>query len=128
MIYAVIEGISFGIKSGYDAVHHVSKESKDIYLIGGGSKNIFWGNLMASILNHDLLIGEESSLGSAFGAARLAMLSTKKYDVSNVITKMKIVKKCKKNKEKNILLLKRYKLWKEFVKSSNDLSKKYYIT
>ena len=82
---------------------------------------------MSSILNHDLLIGEESNLGSAFGAARLAMLSTKKYNISNIVTNMKIVKKCKKNKEKSNILLKRYELWKEFVALNNDLSKKNYI-
>ena len=36
MIYAVIEGISFGIKDGFEAIHSVSPKSENIYLIGGG--------------------------------------------------------------------------------------------
>ena len=32
MIYAVIEGITFGIKDGFEAVHSVSKKNKDIYI------------------------------------------------------------------------------------------------
>ena len=55
-------------------------KSNAIYLVGGGSKNLFWGNMIASLLNQKIFIGEDSALGPALGVARLAMLSTKEYN------------------------------------------------
>ena len=118
LIYSVIEGISFGIKDGYEAVHYVSKKSDIIYLVGGGSKNLFWAKLLASLLNHPVAIGEDANLGPALGVARLAMLSTGEYSQKDVIKSMKIIKECSIDTYLSERLHKRYKIWKEIVNSN----------
>ena len=124
ILYSVIEGISFGIKDGYEAVHSVSPKSDEIYLVGGGSKNLFWANLLSSLLNQDILIGENSNMGPALGVARLAMLSTKDYKKEEVIKSMNIIKEIKKNDIILDRLDKRYKTWKEIVNINLPIAKK----
>ena len=123
LIYSVIEGISFGIKDGYEAIHSVSPKSKEIYLVGGGSKNIFWGTLISSLLNQSVLIGEDSDLGPALGVARLAMLSTNEYQINEVIKRMKIIKECSIDNNISERLHKRYKNWKEIVKNNEPIAR-----
>ena len=118
IIYAVIEGICFGIKDGYEAVHLVSDKSKDIYLIGGGSKSDFWGDMISFTLNQNILVGKDSDQGAALGVARLAMLATKEYKKSEVVKNMKTVRECFPSKIKSDQLQERYKTWKKIVNSN----------
>tara|TARA_B100001013_G_C24557715_1_gene421266 strand:- start:360 stop:983 length:624 start_codon:yes stop_codon:yes gene_type:complete len=124
MIYAVIEGISFGIKDGFEAVHSVSHKDKDIYLVGGGSKSDFWADLIASVLNHEIIIGEDSNLGPALGVARLAMLATNEYKNSDIILNMKILRTCNPSNKISDQLLDRYKRWKVIADTNKSISKK----
>jgi xylulokinase len=123
MIYAVIEGVSFGIKDGFDAVHSVSPKSENIYIIGGGSKSDFWVDLMASVLNQRIIVGEDSDLGPALGVARLAMLATKKYKKSEIIKNMKTVKECLPSNKLSDQLQNRYQVWKEIVSVNEPIAK-----
>ena len=123
MLYAVIEGISFGIKEGFEAVHSVSPNSENIYIIGGGSKSDFWVNLMASILNQRIIVGEDSDLGPALGVARLAMLATKKYKKSEIIKNMKTVRECFPSNKLSDQLQNRYQVWKEIVSVNEPIAK-----
>ena len=124
VIYSVIEGICFGIKDGYEAVHLVSQKSKDIYLIGGGSKSDFWGDMLSLVLNKNILIGEDSDQGAALGAARLAMLATKEYKQSEVVKNMKTIRESFPSKIKSDQLQERYKTWKEIVNVNVSIAKK----
>ena len=94
-----------------------------IYLVGGGSKNIFWGTLISSLLNQSVLIGEDSDLGPALGVARLAMLSTNEYQINEVIKRMKIIKECSIDNNISERLHKRYKNWKEIVKNNEPIAR-----
>ena len=123
MLYAVIEGISFGIKEGFEAVHSVSPNSENIYIIGGGSKSDFWVNFMASILNQRIIVGEDSDLGPALGVARLAMLATKKYKKSEVIKNMKTMRECFPTNKISDQLQNRYQVWKEIVSVNKPIAK-----
>ena len=124
LIYSVIEGISFGIKDGFEAVHSVSPNSDKIYLVGGGSKNLFWGKLIASLINQNIYIGEDSNLGPALGAARLAMLCDGQFSIDEVIKSMKIRSECSINDELSEMLDKRYKIWKKIVSSNEPIANK----
>ena len=124
MIYAVMEGISFGIKDGFESVHSVSPKSKSIYLVGGGSKSDFWADLMALILDQKIEVGEDSDLGPALGVARLAMLATQKYKKSEVIKKIKTVRECFPSNKLSDQLQNRYNVWKEIVSVNASISKK----
>ena len=71
--YAVLEGISFGILDGVTSISKVNNNFKDIFVVGGGSRSSFWINLLASTLNRNLHVCEQSEYGAALGVARLAM-------------------------------------------------------
>ena len=124
LLYSVIEGISFGIKDGYEAVHSVSQKSNNIYLVGGGSKNFFWASMLSSLLNQDILIGENSDMGPALGVARLAMIATENYKKEEIIKSMSIIRKIKNNNSLSDRLDKRYKTWKEIVNVNQPIAKK----
>lgn len=124
MIYSVIEGISFGIKDGFESVHSISPNKENIYLVGGGSKSNFWADLMASVLNQKTIVGEESNLGPALGVARLAMLATKKYKKSEIIKNMKTIRECFPSNKLSEQLQNRYRLWKEIVNVNKAIAKK----
>ena len=93
-------------------------------MVGGGSKSNFWGNLIASILNKPIIIGEDSELGSALGVARLAMLATNDYKQAEVIKSMKIINESSISNNLSERLDKRYKIWKEIVNVNLPISKK----
>ncbi len=124
LLYSVIEGISFGIKDGFDAVNNIDKNSKKIYLVGGGSKSQFWGNLIATILNKNIEIGKDSDFSPALGVARLAMLATEKYNESEVVKNMETLKECKPINQYSDILKKRYNKWKTIVNTNKLISKK----
>ena len=124
MIYSVIEGICFGIKDGFEAVHENSLKSKEIYLVGGGSKSVFWADLLSSILNERIIVGEDSNFGAAIGASRLAMLSTGRYKKSDIILNMKRVRECQPSKEILDKMQNRYRRWNEIVNVNNLIAKK----
>ena len=124
MIYAVIEGISFGIKDGYESVHSISPKNENTYLIGGGSRSSFWAHLISSALNQKILIGQESEFGPALGAARLAMLATKKYDKNEIIKDIKVIKESFSSKKLSEKLQYRFKIWKEIVNVNKQIAKK----
>ena len=124
ILYSVIEGITFGIKDGFEAVHAVSPRSNETYLVGGGSKSIFWTDLVTSILNQPIIIGEDSSLGPALGVARLAMLATKDFKKKDVIKSMKILRESNISEKLSDRLLYRYNKWKEIGKSNEQIAKK----
>ena len=124
IFHSVIEGISFGIKDGYEAVHAVSQKSKKIYLVGGGSKSEFWADFMSSTLNDEIIVSEDSELGPALGVARLAMLATKEYKNSDIIKNMASIRNCSPSKNISDLLSERYQKWTSIINAIKPISKK----
>ncbi|MDP3651408.1 MAG: xylulokinase [Rhodoferax sp.] len=74
--YAVIEGVTFGLKDGLAALHAAGSTVNRLSLVGGGARSAFWAQLLASALNVDIVTHGSSAVGGALGAARLAWLAT----------------------------------------------------
>ena len=70
--YAVVEGVSFGLRDGLDTL---ARPSGDLVLVGGGARSSWWAQLLADILEVPLAICEGGEAGGALGAARLAWLA-----------------------------------------------------
>ncbi|MBU2287126.1 MAG: xylulokinase, partial [Gammaproteobacteria bacterium] len=70
--YAVVEGVSFGLRDGLDTL---SRPSGDTVLVGGGARSGWWAQLLADVLELPLAVCEGSEAGGALGAARLAWLA-----------------------------------------------------
>lgn len=74
--YAVIEGVSFGLKDGLSALNAAGCAVTRLSLVGGGARSAFWAQQLASALNVEVLTHGDSAVGGALGAARLGWLAT----------------------------------------------------
>ncbi|MFM2476494.1 xylulokinase [Celerinatantimonas sp. MCCC 1A17872] len=77
LVQAVLEGVSFAMADGIEAMHESGYQSDEITLIGGGAKSAYWRQLLADVLNLPLTYRAGGDIGPALGAARLAMLGCK---------------------------------------------------
>ena len=92
-------------------------------MVGGGSKSIFWLNLLSSILNRNLSVCEQSEFGAALGVARLAMFVDKNIvNKENIIKKINITKTFHAENDKIDTLQKRYEVWKNIYSSNKKNS------
>ncbi|PSJ39260.1 xylulokinase [Zobellella taiwanensis] len=69
---AVLEGTTFGLRYGLDLLRDAGIDSREIRLIGGGSKSTLWRQLVADVMNARVVcpqIGEAAALGGAIQAA-----------------------------------------------------------
>ena len=109
-----MEGVSFGILDGVNSIQSVNTNFDDIFVVGGGSQSSFWLELLASIINRNLSVCEQSEFGAALGVARLAMFIDKNIsDTSSIIKKIEMKKSFSPNEKLISLFQKRYKIWKE---------------
>jgi xylulokinase len=76
MAYAVIEGVSFGLTDGLNALKKAGSDVKRLSLVGGGARSAMWAQQLASSLDVDIVLTAESAAGGALGAARLGWLAT----------------------------------------------------
>jgi xylulokinase len=84
LAWSVIEGVSFGLRDGLDAMRRAGSRIDEVQLVGGGSRSTLWAQLLADVLGVRVLIGEDSSVGAALGAARLAALSLADVDAARI--------------------------------------------
>jgi gluconokinase len=71
MARAILEGVAYRMRSIADVLKEMSVPIKNIYASGGYTRSSLWLQIIASVLNNELLVpdwGETSSLGAAFWA------------------------------------------------------------
>jgi xylulokinase len=74
--YAIVEGISFGLMDGYNAI--TLKQNlcaKELLVVGGGARSDFWVQLLASGLGRRLRRKADAPHAAAIGAAMLAAMA-----------------------------------------------------
>lgn len=72
MTRAVLEGVSFGLKDSFMLIQNAGLgEIKQVRASGGGTKGALWRQILASVLEAEL-VTVNTSEGAAFGAALLA--------------------------------------------------------
>ena len=124
LLYSVMEGISFGIRDGFEAVEKINPNTEETYIVGGGSKSDIWIDMLTSSLNKSLIVGQDTNMGPSLGAARLAMLSTSNFNMKDVFKKMTIKKETVIDEKLSERLEKRYQIWKDIVIANESISKK----
>ena len=72
---AVLEGIAFAHADGIDALREAGTQIGELAVIGGGSRSLYWGQILASTLGVTLHYLEGGEVGPALGAARLAQIA-----------------------------------------------------
>src|SRR5882762_1634299 len=75
LVYSVIEGVSFGLADGLDALASAGTRAGTLSLVGGGSRSALWAQLLADVLQTSLRVHAGSEAGGALGAARLGHLA-----------------------------------------------------
>jgi xylulokinase len=83
---AVLEGVAFAFADGQDAMLSAGVEIDEVSVVGGGAKSLYWGKILASVLQRDLIYRTNREVGSALGAARLAWLAANKRDAETAFT------------------------------------------
>jgi xylulokinase len=76
LAYAVIEGVTFGLTDGLNALKKAGSSVSRLSLVGGGARSAFWAQQLASSLQVEIVTHAESAAGGALGAARLGWLAT----------------------------------------------------
>lgn len=93
MLHAVLEGVSFALADGIDALHASGCEANDISLVGGGSKSEYWRQMLADVIGKPLDYREGGEVGPALGAARLAIIGfDKNRDINEICAQPKLIK------------------------------------
>jgi xylulokinase len=85
LAYAVMEGVSFGLRDGLEALKAAGSKPTRLSLVGGGARSAMWAQQLASCLGLEIVTHGGSTAGGALGAARLAWLATG-ADLSHVCT------------------------------------------
>src|SRR5450830_665725 len=75
LAYAVLEGVSFGMVDGLDALRAAGTGVQQLSLVGGGARSGYWAQLLSDALNVRIVTHVGSEAGGALGAARLAWLA-----------------------------------------------------
>jgi xylulokinase len=75
LAYAVVEGVSFGLRDGWEAFGVAREHARELALAGGGARSAEWAQLLADVLQVPLVRGVGTEVGGALGAARLAWLA-----------------------------------------------------
>ena len=72
MTRAVLEGVAYGIKDSFTLIQNAGLGSfKQVRASGGGTKGALWRQIMATVLETEL-VTVNTTEGAAFGAALLA--------------------------------------------------------
>ncbi len=75
LAYAVLEGVSFGLADGLQALNDAGTQLECCSLIGGGARSSWWAQLLADVLNLTIVTHRGGEAGGALGAARLGWLA-----------------------------------------------------
>jgi xylulokinase len=82
--YAVIEGVSFGLLDGMNALRQAGGNAEQLQLVGGGARSALWAQLLADVLNIRIATYQVSSVGAALGAARLGQLAVEGTSAASI--------------------------------------------
>ncbi|MEL7042863.1 MAG: xylulokinase [Pseudomonadota bacterium] len=70
---AVMEGVALGFADGLSVLGS-GASIETFSVVGGGSKSLYWGRILAAALNRPLVYRKNADVGPALGAARLAQM------------------------------------------------------
>lgn len=90
MTLAVLEGICFAVKQLAEAMEVPKEKLVNLPVIGGGSKNPIWMQLLADVLDTPV-IQTESSAGAGYGMA-LAAMADSPQELSAMLEKLLVQK------------------------------------
>ncbi|MDO5388929.1 MAG: xylulokinase [Clostridia bacterium] len=119
MSAAVLEGVAFALRQNLDIIKSMGVKINKSKICGGGTKNRYWLNIIANVLNIELEVPENQE-GASYGGALLALRCCDEEKYNKEISKLKIkevikpqIEKVNKYNEKYCKFLKFYPLIKQ---------------
>ncbi|WLH66113.1 xylulokinase [Pseudomonas sp. FP2309] len=73
--YAVMEGVGFGLLDALRAVQSTGADVGACALVGGGARSAYWAQLLANILQREIVTLHGSELSACIGAAKLGFVA-----------------------------------------------------
>ncbi len=78
MIRALLEGVAFALKESFELIPATIK-IQELFISGGGAQSPLWRQIVADVLEHELLLASGSEQ-AALGAAIIAAYGSKSFD------------------------------------------------
>ena len=75
---AVLEGVAFGLRDSFRLLDEANIRPKSVVMSGGGARSSFWRQIIADVLNVEIL-SVNSEEGAAFGAALLSAVGVGEF-------------------------------------------------
>jgi xylulokinase len=98
LVHAVLEGVTFALLDGLDAVRSAQNIKDSIDVIGGGAKSTYWLQLLADVFAVPMDYREGGDVGPALGAARLAAIGVQgPQAINEICAKPALVKRYQPN-------------------------------
>ena len=72
---AVLQGVAFAMADAMAVLETSKDTAHHLIATGGGANNGYWLTLIASLTRYSIAVPENTNIGAAVGAARLAMLA-----------------------------------------------------
>jgi xylulokinase len=76
MTQAILEGVAFAFADCQQVIEDAGVNINTISVVGGGARSTYWGTILASVLGRRCQYHKDATVGPAFGAARLALISS----------------------------------------------------
>ena len=118
---SVLEGVAFAMADCQQTLGKTALAVKQISIIGGGAKSSYWGQMLATILNKPLIYHDESVLGPAFGAARLAIMGQHRMAVDQVAKSPRIISTLTPQRDQQDYYFKRLEIYRKIYQQNKSL-------
>lgn len=106
LAYSVIEGVTFAVRDGLDALRADGTDVNSLTLIGGGARSVPWAQLVADVLKMPIRLLSNAQSVAALGAARLGWLAAD-GDCSAVIRRPPVLEEFLPDAEQHSILSER---------------------
>ncbi|KEG12201.1 putative xylulokinase [Trypanosoma grayi] len=121
MARAVLEGVSFALAQGMDAVHRCDVKPTNITLIGGGSRSALWRQMLADVTGQSIDYCSGADVGPALGAARLAQVAVEKRPLEELLPHLPLVKTHHPDMQRHKVYLRRRRIFEALYKHLEPL-------
>ena len=122
LFYAVIEGVTYALAQGVEALHASGTKATEIMLIGGGANHVAWRQLIADTLNIPIIFCDGGEVGPGLGAAKLAQVAIEKQtSIDTICHTPDMIARYQPNHERHAMLVKRQRRFANIYQQLNPL-------
>lgn len=121
--YAVLEGVAFGMLDCLNSLGQSGTKVERLSLVGGGAKSPAWAQLIADVLEVDILLRAGAPHAAALGAARLAWLAAGEADEARVCTAPEALAEFRPDGARSARLRERYRDFRALYQHLNPITR-----